>query len=242
MPSSSTRNLLLSALLILALLPAGRNLAEARDQERLNRLLKGDYSFVLRQNCIVSPSGFESVIRPDGAETFRLLGDATNVGNLVRTGTLRFDGDGTGAFSSGANATLSIVAFGHPQTVAGGIPFQGINAEEGRCDLTYQVGADRMSFSSESDCTAPEPGAIIAAAPLRLSGRFDPARRMLILSHTKPNVETIEIICDGCGVAPDGEVLSTVDRVCNRSGSAIRMRGGSHEDGDDDREDGGGSD
>ena len=224
MSSSSTRTLLLSALVLLAMLPTGRNLAQAQDQEQLNLLLNADYTFVLRQNCVVSPSGFESVIQPDGAETFRLLGDATNVGNLVQTGTLRFNGDGTGEVLRGANEALSIVAFGHPQTMAGGIPFQGIRAGDSTCSLTYNVGADRMSVSTEVECTATNPGVISALAPLRIRGRFNPSRQMLILSHTKPNVETIEIICDGCGVAPDGTVLSTVERVCNRSGTAIKIR------------------
>ncbi len=217
MHSSSTRTLLLSALVLLTLLLTGRNLAQAQDQEQLNLLLNGDYTFVLRQNCVASPSGFESVIQPDGSETFRLLGDATNVGNLVMTGTLRFNGDGTGELLSGGNETLSIVAFGHPQTMAGGIPFQGISAGDSTCSLIYNVGADSRSFSAESECTAPGPGVILALAPARIRGRFNPSRQMLILSHTKPNVETVEIICDGCGVAPDGTVLGTVDMVCFRS-------------------------
>ena len=153
-----------------------------------------------------------------------MLGDATNVGNLVRTGTLRFNGDGTGELLSGGDETLSIVAFGHPETVAGGIPLQGISAGDGTCSVAYSVGADRMSFSTEAECTAPQPGVIVALAPLRIRGQFNPSRQMLLLSHTKPNVETIEFICDGCGVAPDGTVLSTVDRVCVRSGTAIKMR------------------
>lgn len=224
MSSSSTRTFLLSALVLLTMLLTSRNLAQAQDQEQLNLLLNSNYTFVLRQNCVVSPSGFESVIQPDGAETFRLLGDATNVGNLVQTGTLRFNGDGTGEVLSGANETLSIVAFGHPQTMAGGIPFQGISAEGSTCSLTYNVGADRMSFGTELECTFSDPGVIRTLAPVRVRGRFDPSRQMLILSHTKPNVETIEIICDGCGVAPDGTVLGTIDRVCVRSGTAIKIR------------------
>ena len=75
---------------------------------------------------------------------------------------------------------------------------------------------------------------ILAAAPVRIGGQFNPSRQMLILSHTKPNVETIEIICDGCGFAPDGTVLSTVDRVCNRSGTAIKIVGDNDKDEDDD--------
>jgi hypothetical protein len=138
------------------------------------------------------------------------------------TGTIRFNGDGTGEVLIGGNEALSIVAFGHPQTNAGGIPFQGISANDVICSLTYDVGADKMSFSTEAECTATAPGVIQVTAPTRIRGRFIHSRQMLILSHTKPNVETIEIICDGCGVAPDGTVLLTTDRVCNRSGTAIK--------------------
>ena len=224
MQSFSKRTLLLSMLLMLTFPHTPVNLAQAWDQTQLNMLLKGEYTFVLRQNCVSSPSGFESVIQPDGAETFRLLGDASNVGNLVRTGTLRFYGDGTGEVLIGGNETLSIVAFGHPQTEAGGIPFQGIRAGAATCSLEYKVDEDKMSFSAESECITPEKGLMIFLSPLRISGRFTPDRQMLILSHTKPNVETIEIICDGCGVAPDGAVLNTIERVCNRSGSAMKIR------------------
>ena len=224
MHSFSKKALLLSVLSILTLPLTGLGLAHAKDQDQLNLLLKGEYSFVLRQNCVGSPSGFESDIQPDGAETFRLLGDASNVGNLVRTGTLRFNGDGTGEVLIGGNETLSIVAFGHPQTKASGIPLQGIRAEDSTCPLAYDVGADRMSFNIELECTTAGQGVIVVLAPMRISGRFTPNRQMLILSHTKPNVETIEVICDGCGVAPDGTVLSTTERVCNRSGTAIKTR------------------
>ena len=165
MHSFSTRSLFLGALVLLTLLLPGRNIVQAQDQQQLNLLLNGDYTFVLRQNCVVSPSGFESVIRPDGSETFRLLGDATNVGNLVMTGNLHFNGDGTGELLSGANETLAIVAFGHPETMADGIPFQGISAGDSTCSLDYNVGADRMSFSTEAECAAPDPGVILALAP-----------------------------------------------------------------------------
>ena len=63
---------------------------------------------------------------------------------------------------------------------------------------------------------------IAVIGPMRIIGRFTPDRQMLILSHTEPNVETIEIICDGCGIAADGTVLSTTERVCNRNGTAIK--------------------
>ena len=218
----SKRIILLIVLLILTLSLPGLNLAQAKDQAKSNMMLKGEYSLVLRQSCVVSSDGFESVIQPDGSETFRLLGDASNVGNLVMSGILRFNKDGTGEVLIGGNETLSIVAFGHPQTEEGGIPLQSVRTGTTSCSLEYEVDADKMSFITESQCTTLDPGMIIVLAPLRIKGQFTSDRQMLILSHTKPNVETIEIICDGCGVAPDGTVLGKIERVCNRSGTAVR--------------------
>ena len=188
----------------------GARFAEAHGPANRNRLLNGDYAFTSFRSCIqaVKPGPEESVFGGNFA-----LQTGANSRTAALQGTLRYNGNGTG---SAAFRFLNIF----PQfTAPGNLP---INGGETTCQLNYTVNADGSFVQLFSNCSgvvefgAGAPGTFEITGGEKM-GQISQDRKTLILSDTNPNVETLDV------TRPDGSIVEQ-ERICNRSGVAIRVR------------------
>lgn len=194
----------------------GARFAEAHGPANRNRLLNGDYAFTSFRSCIQGP-------QTTFGENF-VLQLGANSRTAALQGTLRYNGNGTG---SAAFRFLNIF----PQfTAPGNLP---INGGETTCQLNYTVNADGSFVQLFSNCSgvvefgAGAPGTFEITGGEKM-GQISQDRKTLILSDTNPNVETLDV------TRPDGVIVEQ-ERICNRSGFAIRVRRHAHDhDVDDD--------
>jgi hypothetical protein len=201
----------------------GARFAEAHGPANRNRLLNGDYAFTSFRSCIqaVKPGPEDSVF----GENFALQTGANSRTTTIQ-GTLRYNGNGTG---SAAFRFLSIFP---GFTVIGNVP---INGGETACELEYTVNADGSFVQLFSNCSgvvefgAGAPGTFEITGGEKM-GQISQDRKTLILSDTNPNVETLDV------TRPDGSIVEQ-ERICNRSGVAIRVRRHAHDHEVDDLDD-----
>ncbi|MFQ5881800.1 MAG: hypothetical protein ACE5I9_04935 [Candidatus Methylomirabilales bacterium] len=182
--------------LLIALSPAGENIAEG--QESLNAQLRGDFAYTIFRGCINAFDGLD--------EQLRLLGfGAPNT--FVARGIVRFNRDGTGTAD---RFLLAIVSVPSP----GAIP---VTEGESTCDLTHTANPDG-SITQAWQCAGivtvgNRAGQNFTVDGIEFQSRISKGGRVLLLSDTDARVETITFQ----GGTP-------LQRICNRSGIAIKIR------------------
>jgi hypothetical protein len=173
---------------------------EVRDDKndrdnKFNALLKGRYSFTVKQICEVN---VEQV-----TDDLQLLSEPIILVEWVINGIVFFRGDGTGnnsfralRFISGRQSADNILS----------------GWSEGTCDLTYDVRPNR-SFIGELICTGiNSTGKAFTTSTIRIQGHIARDRQTLILSDANPTDEDIDI-----------EDFGTLTGTCGRNGVAVKV-------------------
>jgi len=193
------------ASLLLIGLPLGeRGIGEA---QQMNSLLAGDYAFTRTRSCVRSDAGFEDnlALSPGFTSPFPItFTDAAQ-------GTLHYANDGTGS------ATFHQLLTAHTPSLLSSGSFPVIEVQFD-CTLTYAVNPDR-SYTEEMVCTG-TPLAGTAATTVTNTGiqqQGQIAGQMLVFSSTLPNEETVTATFPG-------PVILTQQQICNRSGTAVKIR------------------
>ncbi len=176
----------------------------------LNNRLKGDYSTILSASCAIGPvGGF-------GPNLERLGGFSGGTINIELAGVFHYNGDGTGTFVHQRVRTLDDA------------PNPFIQAE-GSCNVTYSVNPDG-SFNQQLSCVSTllkgivgpnSPGQTLTEPGFQLNGMIGLSGKILLLSHTSPNVELVQF----SGVNP-----VSVHRLCGRTGTAVKIRSSGSDD------------
>ncbi len=214
MPRFIPRSITVTLLFIIPTLFAGGSLAEADHSKNLNRLLRGDYSFTVFRAFV------QTGISPVFAADLSLLGNAS-YRTTVLAGTLSYNGDTTGT------AVYRFLNMLFANTMTGQIPVGG---GETTCDIeNIVVNPDRsftqdMTCSGEGDIGAGAGGAF-SITGIKWDGQISRNGRVLILHLNSADVETLT-----AGVMPTDR-----DRICEISGTALKVK--RDRDDDDDKDD-----
>ena len=185
-------------LLFLITLSFGRD-SIVQAQGNLNARLRGDYFFSRTRTCVQNVDGFGT--------NFELLGAGNSFTDAAR-GVRRYNGGGTGSIVDG-----HLLFVDHTATFTGAFP---VTENTFTCNLTYAVSPDG-SFTENASCSGtilsgPRAGQTFSTTGIGMRGQITGGGRTLLLDDTNGNVETITF----------SGPPSTLQRVCNRSGTAVK--------------------
>ncbi len=173
-----------------------------KTQGNLNKRLRGEYALTLTSLCAADSEGF-------GENLERLSIGGTNPVFAVQ-GKLWYNGNGSGRFE-GQQLFMGPTIL-NPNTFP--IRQEGMN-----CDFTYEVNPDGSFTQEMGSCQSPilagpNSGTIITQNGIIIKGQIGPWKQTLIFQDTSPNIE----IVDRSAIP-----LPTVNRICGRSGTAVRV-------------------
>ncbi len=197
------------ALALMTLSPwEGRN-AVARD---LNEQLRGEYALTFSRVC--ADEGFE--------EFGFILGFVPN--RIDIQGIVTYDRAGGGSFNGRQLFAIRSGPAGSGIPSGAGQEIIVGQADVADCSVNYEVMSDGSFEQTFSDCaltvqTGPRTGGTLTLDGLRLPGHIGLDGRLLLLSHTGTEIETLTIT----GSPPDPPFPPPTDRICNGSGLAVKV-------------------
>jgi hypothetical protein len=194
------------ALLVAFVLPALLLVAATTvgAQPSLNNLLNGTYRASVHRSCVQNLDGF--------AEDLHLLGDA-GTQTWAAWATWNFDGTGGGTLQ-GRGLNIS-----HDATSTGDFPASEVVF---RCSLNYSVNPDRSFAVNSPVCNGRilrggKTGWTTVTTGIQVRGQIGRGGQTLLINDPRPNTETVTL------TNPRGTKQITLQRICNRSGTALKI-------------------
>lgn len=186
-------------LLFLITLSFGRD-SIVQAQGNLNARLRGDYFFSRTRTCVQNMNGFGT--------NFQMMAAGNTFTDAAR-GVRRYNGGGQGSIVDG-----HLLLVDHTGTSVSSFP---VAENTFTCNLTYAVNPDG-SFTEIASCSGTilsgfRAGQTFTAIGIQMRGQITAGGRTLLLDDTSANVETITF---------SGGPPFTLQRVCNRSGTAVK--------------------
>lgn len=205
---AALRVFLMSSMVLIAL-TVGGSVVGAQGAENLNSHLRGDYAFTWTRVCVQVNLNqmFGSMASPFAVPS----GGATTRTSTIK-GVFTYNGNGTGSVTG---TELQIF---HNMTLAGQTP---VAQGSFTADLLYTVNPDR-SFTQElinlngtvlTGGIVPI-GTMVSTEGIHIEGQIAPNRQVLLLGDVSPNTEVFRVPAFN----------AARERICGRSGSAIRTR------------------
>ena len=185
------------------LFTVGLDTAEAKGKKSPESKLKGTYARTRTRTCIRTNGVFDSNRRI--APAYPGQNPYGHTRTNVISGNATFNGDGTGTLESDG---LSIRNITSPSQGGTGPHFNFTGP--GTCDFNYTVNSDNSFEVVISSCSSSNGS---SSSGTVVQGQIGRGGQTLIISDPDSNVETITT---GSG--------STVRRICNRSGVAVKVK------------------
>ncbi len=189
------------------LFTAGLETAQADNDHRKKHKspeakLKGTYFRARTRTCIRTNGIFDTNNRV--APAYSGQNPYAHTRTHVISGNMTFNGDGTGSMEHEGHWVRNVTS-----AAQGGTSPQFNMTGQGTCDFNYTVNPDNSFDLVTTSCISPTATTSGAA----IQGQIARGGQSLILYDTDSNVETITPNSGGI-----------IRRICNRSGSAIKVK------------------